>query len=215
VCAVLLEARAELVAALHEDRASALEEACAANPRALWLVLGLPAVLGPTSPRRAYAAVMAALLRGKRAGHEVAPSILARDAAVLVRCGALGPMYRLSQVRPLAARARRLLDAAKRGGAVPAVVLESVDETIAELEASIAEDANEGEGDDAEHLARRFMSNTRVVGRTCARCGLKGAEMPACSRCRAARYCSPACQKAHWPEHKAACKAAAASGGGG
>ena len=27
-----------------------------------------------------------------------------------------------------------------------------------------------------------------------------------CSGCRAVRYCGPACQKADWPAHKAACR---------
>ncbi|KAI9005665.1 hypothetical protein DFJ74DRAFT_397049 [Hyaloraphidium curvatum] len=30
-------------------------------------------------------------------------------------------------------------------------------------------------------------------------------EMKRCSRCKGAWYCGPACQKAHWPEHKQDC----------
>jgi hypothetical protein len=46
----------------------------------------------------------------------------------------------------------------------------------------------------------------------CAVCGAAntsdGAKLRKCAGCRAVRYCSPACQKAHWREHRAACKAA-------
>ncbi|KAL7415377.1 hypothetical protein BDY24DRAFT_382716 [Mrakia frigida] len=34
----------------------------------------------------------------------------------------------------------------------------------------------------------------------------KGAEMMACGRCKAVRYCSPEHQKAHWKSHKKTCR---------
>jgi hypothetical protein len=42
--------------------------------------------------------------------------------------------------------------------------------------------------------------------RRCVHCGKDLLEALVCSRC-GAFYCSPECQKAHWPEHKAACTA--------
>ena len=35
-----------------------------------------------------------------------------------------------------------------------------------------------------------------------------------CAACSTVKYCSPACQKAHWPNHKAACKAARTASSG-
>lgn len=47
----------------------------------------------------------------------------------------------------------------------------------------------------------------RAGGRACASC-TRALPVTAdvCSSCREAFYCGPACQKAHWPQHKAACK---------
>jgi len=44
--------------------------------------------------------------------------------------------------------------------------------------------------------------------RTCEGCGITWRKtMPRCMRCLAVRYCSTACQRAHWKEHKKACTA--------
>jgi hypothetical protein len=50
--------------------------------------------------------------------------------------------------------------------------------------------------------------------RSCACCGCE--ELPklqVCRGCDAARYCSKACQEAHWPEHSAGCRKLAGGGG--
>lgn len=51
----------------------------------------------------------------------------------------------------------------------------------------------------------------------CGGCGVKLADARLCSACKQIGYCSQACQKKHWPTHKAACKAAckAATAAGG
>lgn len=54
----------------------------------------------------------------------------------------------------------------------------------------------------------------RLLCTPCDGCGEPQRNMPkACARCRKARYCSPECQRAHWPKHKKSCapKAAAPS----
>ncbi len=45
----------------------------------------------------------------------------------------------------------------------------------------------------------------------CAQCGTMAGKLMACTRCRAASYCSGRCQKLHYPAHKAGCRAAAAA----
>jgi len=39
----------------------------------------------------------------------------------------------------------------------------------------------------------------------CANCQKSGIKLRACSKCHAAQYCSTACQRAHWKQHKPAC----------
>jgi hypothetical protein len=47
--------------------------------------------------------------------------------------------------------------------------------------------------------------------RVCAGCGERPPVLKLCAGCGGARYCGAACQHAHWREHKAACRAAAAA----
>jgi len=63
-----------------------------------------------------------------------------------------------------------------------------------------------------------------VAIRTCSQCSLmadSSSDLKSCSACKAARYCSAACQKLHWKTHKKACerivaeKTAMAAGSGG
>jgi len=44
----------------------------------------------------------------------------------------------------------------------------------------------------------------------CAACQRTGAGTLKCTACKCARYCNPACQRADWDAHRAACRAAAA-----
>ena len=39
----------------------------------------------------------------------------------------------------------------------------------------------------------------------CKNCRFLARRMSKCSRCRAVRYCSEACQRAHWPSHRVVC----------
>lgn len=44
------------------------------------------------------------------------------------------------------------------------------------------------------------------MARRCSSCGRYDADMKRCSRCTVVFYCSRACQRVHWPSHKANCK---------
>jgi hypothetical protein len=245
--AAMLETRVELIGALQEDVVPALEEDCGANPRALRSASLLATTLSTTDPRRGYTIALAALARGKRAGHEFAPAQLARDAADLIACGTLGEHYRIGAVRLLFARARLLLDASKPSGAAPLPWWQSADAVLAVREARLASLADMDDDAECTAVCARFSMKRMSMLCKCAGCGTvrpasssvnratehednniilinlhspllstqEASEMLVCSRCRGtpaqALYCSPACQKAHWPEHRAACKAAAAA----
>ncbi len=52
-----------------------------------------------------------------------------------------------------------------------------------------------------------------VAAAGCAQCGTTAGKLMACTRCRAASYCSGKCQKLHYPAHKAGCRAVAVGAG--
>lgn len=62
----------------------------------------------------------------------------------------------------------------------------------------------------ADVLRRRFRRRGGAAPLRCAHCGVdEGVDrrFRRCRRCKAARYCSKACQDAHWPAHRAGCGA--------
>ena len=78
----------------------------------------------------------------------------------------------------------------------------------------LAADAPQG-GDDAEQLAATLAAAQALATRPCARvgcttlAGVSDTTMPRsklCNGCRQVRYCGPACHKADWKAHKAACR---------
>ena len=50
-----------------------------------------------------------------------------------------------------------------------------------------------------------FMEKCRAEKPSCDNCGKTDVPLLACSRCKSVRYCSPVCQKQHWPIHKPDC----------
>ena len=59
-------------------------------------------------------------------------------------------------------------------------------------------------GDTAEGMPAFVL---RMTQGACCGCGeLQDEKMKLCARCRRAPYCSQACQRSHWPEHKLECK---------
>jgi hypothetical protein len=219
---VLLRNRYEALKALHTllpaahevraraERARVLEEAIAARPLELTAASSLREELRH-SLRAAYAVAMHAIQRAQRAGLEFQAAHLHVDACNALASGALGPTWTAGQMRPLHEAARRLIDASK--AAAPAALWAHLDELLRFQARELAAAAG---GDDAYCFSTTAVvrvSSERSLVRTCAACPNTRAEMQQCSRCRGAWYCSPACQRAHWPTHKAACKAAAARRG--
>jgi hypothetical protein len=199
-----MAARGEVSVVLSETLARAI----AAAPLGLTAASNLANALIYNDPRRAYQTALRALQRAHAAGLAFASVRLLIAAVDALRYGALGPVVRCGAIRPLIAGARRRLEAARRD--VPRVVWLRLDERVRDQEANIA-----GVLDSAvvrsSNAGRPMLE--RKLSRACSRCDARVMEALLCSRC-GAFYCSPACQKAHWPEHKAACKAATRRRGG-
>jgi hypothetical protein len=127
--------------------------------------------------------------------------------------GRQGPLWRAHDVRALLDRAERVL--AGNRAWLPRMSWDVLSKRIAETRAQLL---GHGLGDGTWLPCQAMISTVTDFGRTCAACGNRSAEMPQCSRCAGTpaqvHYCSPACQRKHWPAHKAPCKAATAAAAG-
>lgn len=63
----------------------------------------------------------------------------------------------------------------------------------------------DAKGDTKSAAAASTESKRTTAEATCAKCA-KPEALKQCSGCRTLNYCSPECQKAHWPMHKVICK---------
>ncbi len=106
--------------------------------------------------------------------------------------GGMMQVFRTREVAPAAVARRNL--AALEQMRVRTGAAENAGYAAKELKASLARQAG------------RERAVPKLPPALCARCG--GAADKLCSACGGAAYCGAECQKAHWKEHKAACKAA-------
>ena len=164
--------------------------------------------LNATDPRAAYQVALRAVQRADAAGLSFAGACLLIVATNALWRGALGVELRCAAVRPLLEGARRRLDAARSD--VPRSAWLHEDAILQTHETGLAQYPDDGVL--LLNLGRAALAPGREPSRACAHCEQGLMEALLCSRC-GAFYCSPACQKAHWPEHKAACKAAPRRGG--
>ena len=190
-----------------------LEQAVEADPSDLSAAVKLAgAYAAQGNPRRGLAVARAALARASPVGCGMEVVALLLGSVELTLVGGDGPRWRARDVRPLLNRAQRILDGNRRWA--PRSGWEFRARQIAEMRAEWL-DHGMGEGAWVPCMRPPASPYREVLGRTCAVCGTRSAEMPQCSRCAGTpaqvHYCSPACQRAHWPAHKAACKAAAAA----
>ena len=142
-----------------------------------------------------------------------APELLLQ-AVYNIAFGALGPTFRVADVKPLLERAQRLLASNRRW--TNRAAWSQLDGEVAQAVASCVT-APEMEG--VSRLPAQVIPESeasrapKAPDRQCSGCGKVLSEMKLCSRCRAVWYCSHACQRAHWPAHKRACKATTQGGG--
>ena len=205
-------------AAAVEERARLLELAVAANPGGLSEFEKLArAYLYSAKPRRALATIERALARVEAAGGGGLAAVqLACSAFDALTQGARGPWWRARDARPLLDRAQRLLDGCREW--MPRAAWEARARSVDLRRADLQRVLDGGAGDDSRLPPRPawdgIPNDDHGVMRVCAACGKVDMEMPQCSRCRGTpaqvHYGSPTCQGAHWPDHKAACRAAEA-----
>ncbi|GAB4813048.1 hypothetical protein N2152v2_000094 [Parachlorella kessleri] len=77
-----------------------------------------------------------------------------------------------------------------------------------------AEQGQQGQQGQRQGEGSRRRPGSGGANRCCACCGAEKSEsLPlfVCSGCRLVRFCSAACQRQAWPQHKAECRAAAAA----
>ncbi|KAH9924940.1 hypothetical protein B0H21DRAFT_826677 [Amylocystis lapponica] len=55
-------------------------------------------------------------------------------------------------------------------------------------------------------LRKRSGEEAPMDEKKCDECGATDAALKICAKCHSARYCSTACQRAHWPAHKRTCQ---------
>jgi hypothetical protein len=85
-------------------------------------------------------------------------------------------------------------------------VLEEAEEAAAAAAAAQAAAAEAAEAE-AQAARRRAAGGAARRPKSCACCGGQPPKFKMCGGCRRVRYCSPACQKQHWPEHMRDCPA--------
>ncbi len=59
------------------------------------------------------------------------------------------------------------------------------------------------DGQTAEDYMNEYLD---AIKHTCASCKTAGDDLKVCTRCKGPRYCSVACQRKDWPEHKRVCQ---------
>ena len=111
-------------------------------------------------------------------------------------------------------RAGAALDVTNGNGDTALCVAEDCGAEDAEERLRAARPRPAGQGLSSQALAQAELQRGASRGpintpsTTCGYCGEKEAntKLRSCSACMVARYCGPACSKAAWPSHKAACK---------
>jgi hypothetical protein len=134
--------------------------------------------------------------------------------AELLMAGVEGPQWSVAEVRGLLARSAQAAALCKAW--YPGNVKQQLAHTQRQLEAAVAR----GAPGQTRLLASGLFDPLSLESQgtaCCACCGQPSLKLRKCSACKAASYCSLACQAKHWKEggHKRECAALAAAAGSG